>query len=283
MPKSPALCEIETLDPVRDHQRIAFLVFAQEFPWDSQRSLELALFRTFCAPSISRILCASGEFERRPQKRYDDTEIVMSEIVEYGYDSARGREVIRRMNQIHARFAIRNEDYLYVLSTFLLEPIRWIDRYGYRATTAKEREGLLYFWREVGKRMAIRDIPDSLESFERLNLQYERGQFVFAETNRAVGTMSTQLLASWFPWPLSLLVPLGVRAMLDERALAAFGFAPPAALFRGALHLGLRARAAAVRVLPKRKRPKLRSLVTRRSYPKGYTMEELGPPAERAS
>jgi hypothetical protein len=64
---SLALTEIMRLDPALDHQRIAFLIFAQEFPWDSQRALELALLRTFCAPSISRILDAAGEFERRPQ------------------------------------------------------------------------------------------------------------------------------------------------------------------------------------------------------------------------
>ena len=281
MPKSAALREIEGLDPLANHQRITFLVFAQEFPWDSQRSLELALFRTFCVPSISRILCAAGEFERRPQKRYDDTEIIVSEIVEYGYDSPRGREMIRRMNQIHARFDIQNDDYLYVLSTFLLEPIRWIDRYGYRAMTAIEREALLHFWRAVGKRMAIADVPESLVAFERFNQDYERTRFVFADSNRAVGKMSIGLLASWLPWPLSLAVPLGIRAMLDARALSAFGFAPAPAVVRFTLGGGLRARAAALRVLPRRKTPKLRSLVTRRSYPKGYTVEQLGPPPER--
>ena len=40
------LREIERLDPERDCQRIVHLVFGYEFPWDSIRSLEIALYRT---------------------------------------------------------------------------------------------------------------------------------------------------------------------------------------------------------------------------------------------
>ena len=42
------LNEIRKLDPEKDHERIAFLTTNCEFPWDTTRSLELALFRTFC-------------------------------------------------------------------------------------------------------------------------------------------------------------------------------------------------------------------------------------------
>jgi hypothetical protein len=278
---SLALTEIMRLDPVRDHQRIALLVFTQEFPWDSQRALELALFRTFCAPSVSRILDAAGEFERRPQKRYDDTEIIISEIVEYGYDSERGRAALRRMNQIHARFAIDNRDYLYVLSTFLLEPMRWIDRFGYRRLVTGEREGLLHFWRAIGARMGIRDIPESLSDFESLNRDFEAEHFRYAKSNARIGQMTTKMLAGWFPAPLRPLVPLSVRALLDDRALEAFGFEPAPTALRAALEGVLHLRAGVLRhLLPARRRPKLRSRVTRRSYPRGYTLDEIGPPRD---
>jgi hypothetical protein len=274
---SPALTELLTLDPLRDHQRIAFLVLSHEFPWDAQRSLELALFRTFCAPSISRILCAAGEFERRPQKRYDDTEIIISELVEHGYDSERGRASLRRMNQIHARFEIRNEDYLYVLSTFLLEPIRWIDRFGFRATVAIEREGLLHFWRAIGTRMGIRDIPESLAGFDAFNRAFEAEHFRYAASNERVGRLASQMLAGWFPPPLRKLVPLGVCALLDEPALSAFGFEPAPRALQTALLAALALRARCLRLLPRPRKPTLRSRVTRRSYPRGYTLDELGP------
>jgi hypothetical protein len=107
---SRVLSEIESLDPMRDHQRIVFLSCRVDFPWDTTRALELALFRTFCIPSISALLHRTQEFERRAQKCYDDTDIIVSELMEHGYDSERGRAALRRMNQIHGRFVISNED-----------------------------------------------------------------------------------------------------------------------------------------------------------------------------
>ena len=76
------------------------------------------------------------EFEARAQKRYDDTDLVVGEIVEHGFDSERGVRAIARMNAIHARFAIANEDMLYVLSTFVFEPIRWNARWRHARSCA---------------------------------------------------------------------------------------------------------------------------------------------------
>ena len=47
------LREIERLDPERDHQRIVHLSFGYDVSWDSIRALEIALYRTYCAPMWS--------------------------------------------------------------------------------------------------------------------------------------------------------------------------------------------------------------------------------------
>src|SRR5947199_5628349 len=113
------LDEIRRLDPERDDQRIVFLSSCYDFAFDTTRALEFALFRTFAVPSISALLDRTGEFGGRAQKRYDDTDLIVSELMEWGYDSDRGRRALRRMNQLHGRFSIPNEDLLYVLSTFV--------------------------------------------------------------------------------------------------------------------------------------------------------------------
>ncbi len=115
---------IRGLDPENDHQRIIFLSTCYDFPFDTTRALEFALYRTFCAPRISALLDRTGEFRTRSQKRYDDTDIIVSELIEWGYDSDRGKRALGRLNEIHGRFNIANEDFLYVLSTFVYEPIR---------------------------------------------------------------------------------------------------------------------------------------------------------------
>ena len=56
MRTSPWLREILTLDPERDAQRIVHLDTVYEFPFDTTRSLEFALFRTFASPAVSRLL-----------------------------------------------------------------------------------------------------------------------------------------------------------------------------------------------------------------------------------
>src|SRR5262245_6261937 len=152
-------------DSRNDCAAIARRLATVDFPWDTTRALELALFRTFASPRIGGLLHATGEFAARAQKRYDDTDLIVSEILENGYDSERGTRAIARMNALHARFKIRNQDFLYVLSTFVLEPIRWNARFGWRAMTTDEQQAWLGFWREVGARMGIHGVPDDLAAF----------------------------------------------------------------------------------------------------------------------
>jgi hypothetical protein len=193
MSRYAILHAIERLDPEKDHQRIIFLSTCYDFPFDTTRALEFALFRTFCVPSISTLLHRTGEFSRRSQKRYDDTDIIVSELLERGYDSERGKRALRRLNQLHGRFAIANDDFLYVLSTFVFEPIRWNEKFGWRLLCEQEQLGYFYFWREVGRRMNIRGIPAHYDVFERFNIDYEREHYRFTETNQRVGAATREL------------------------------------------------------------------------------------------
>ena len=76
--------EMRDLDPQRDHRQIVQRMVCYDFPFDTTRALEFALFRTYCVPSISGLLDRTGEFARCPQKRYDDTDLIVSEMMELG-------------------------------------------------------------------------------------------------------------------------------------------------------------------------------------------------------
>lgn len=278
MRASPALRKIETLDPVRDYEEIARLDACYEFPFDTTRALEFALFRTFASPTISAILDSTQQFGRHAQRRYDDTDLILSEMLEEGLDSERGRTALRRMNRLHGAYAISNEDFLYVLSTFVFEPIRWNERFGWRRLTEKERLASFYYWSEVGRRMALRDIPKTMAELERMNVEYERGRFRYAETNRRVGEATREMFLSWF-LP-ALLRPLGrpfICAVLDDALLDAFGWPRPPAWLRAMARASLRLRGRAVHILGSRRRPRLRTRIRHRTYRRGYRVEELGP------
>jgi hypothetical protein len=284
MPRHRTLEQILRLDPERDHQQIVLLHARHEFPFDTVRSLEFALFRTFASPRIAAVLHHGGKFERHAQLRYDDTDLLLSELVDSGYDSPRGRAALRQINRQHGRFAIANEDFLYVLSTFVFEPIRWNARFGWRRMVEQERLAMFYFWREVGRRMNIRDLPGSIDELEQYNLEYERTQFRPAAANRWVADATRDMFLSWFlPPRLRRFGEPVIYALLDDALLDAFGYPRPAPQLRQAVEGALRLRARAIRWLPERRRPQLRTALRHRSYPHGYQIEELGRPTETAA
>lgn len=273
--KFAVLREIEGLKPSRDNERIAFLSAAYEFPWDTQRAYELALLRTFAVPKSSELLVGTRELTERTQKRYDDTTIIISTIGLYGYSSPKGRAAIRRMNQIHARYAIPNDEFLYVLSTFIFEPIRWNARYGWRPLSENERLASYHFWFEVGRRMNIKNIPD-YEALERHNRQYESEHFAYSPNNQLLAEATRDLFLSWmlpkplWPWGAHL-----VYVVLDRPMRQAFGFPEPRLWAKVLVETGLWLRKKALRFLPPRRKPY--RLPPTRTYPDGYDIDDIGP------
>lgn len=269
--------EIAQLDPVRDAQRIMYLLNTHEYPWLMRKALEFALFRTYAVPSISRLLQATGQFQQHGQKRYDDTTLLLSTLIEEGYDSANGATAIARMNHWHGRYRIKNEDFLYVLSVFIYEPVRWINRFGWRPLTSNEQTAMYYFWAAIGERMGIAAIPPSYAAFEAFNLAYEREHFVYAASNHVVGEATVQIFLDWYPRWLRPAVRQGIYALLDEPLRLAFGFPVPAGWLRWCAPQGLHMALASHRFLPPRRQPYHFTQVANRTYPQGYRLAALGP------
>jgi len=276
-PSPDASAEIARLDPETDFGRIVYLLAYQLFPWDIERALELALFKTYASPSISGLLSRTGEFETRPRKRYDDTELILNEIAEHGLDSARGARAIARMNAMHGRYRISNEDFVYVLSTFVFEPIEWMAAYGRRPLTEREQTAWLRHYQGLGRRMGMDDIPETLAAFAAFRARYEEERFVFAESNRRVAEATLDLVvAMYLPKPL---VRFGRPVMLcltPAPLIAALGFAPPPYGLRRAVIGAMALRRRLLRLLPERRRLNRGTLRRRPTYPEGYAIEELG-------
>ena len=106
MVKRLILDQILKFAPQIDHARIVHLDSCYEFPFDFTRADEFALYRTYAVPSIAKLLDSTGEFTGRTQRRYDDSKLIISELVEHGYESERGQRAMRQMNHHHGRFNI---------------------------------------------------------------------------------------------------------------------------------------------------------------------------------
>ncbi len=252
------------------------------FPWDITRSLELALLKTFCVPSISGLLSRTGEFERRPRKRYDDTGLMVAELLRCGPDSERGLAVIARMNRIHGAYAIDGRDYLYVLSTFVCEPIRWLARYGWRALSSEEEQAIFHFWRLVGGRMGIPSIPASLAELVAFHQAYEAEAFASAASNRRVADATLAMLLADWPAPLRPLLGRVLAALLSGPEAACLGWSQPPSPLQRTVLLGLRLRSRLAGIWQRLRPPGGSRFYSQRptpSYGASFQLAQLGPPA----
>ncbi len=219
----------------------------------------------------------TGEFENDTQRRHDDTALLLGEIVDEGLESQPGRAAIRRMNQMHGRYDISNDDMRYVLSTFVVMPNRWVNRYGWRRTTPDEDIAGVNYYLRLGRLMGIQDLPTDLAGFEKLLDEYEARHFAFDPKSRAVADSTLDLLVTFYPRPMAPLVRRFSVAIMDPHLREAFGFAHPPRWFERACHGGLRWRGRLVRFLPERRKPRrVRDSRRIRSYPGGFWIERLG-------
>ncbi|MEX1322866.1 MAG: oxygenase MpaB family protein, partial [Synechococcaceae cyanobacterium] len=251
------------------------------FPWDITRSLELALLKTFCLPSVSGLLSRTGEFGQRPRKRYDDTGLMVAELLRHGPDSPAGAAVISRMNRIHGAYAITNDDFLYVLSTFVAEPIQWLERYGWRPLQPAERQALFRFWRHVGGRMGIAAMPASLEALLALNARVEREQFRPAASNRTVTEATLAMLLADWPAPLRPAVRRLLQAVVEPELAAPLGWPAPPTAWRQLVRAALRLRSRLLNRWQRLRPPRGSRFYSQRptpSYGSSFRLEQLGPP-----
>ncbi|KAG0286649.1 hypothetical protein BGZ96_009281 [Linnemannia gamsii] len=300
--------------PLRD-LNVAREVFtatsAHEFPYVNVMSLEFALFKTYAIPSISKILAATKQFAAECPKRVDDTGLILCEMTEVckrqSYrrltedkedleedlmDAKRERVAVEKLNFIHGHYPIRQEDYLYTLSLFVLEPVQWINRLEWRQVTDLEKNALLAVWIVNGQKMNIENIPRTYEELARWSENYERENMVYAPSNVAIAQATTGFLLSKAP---KFLHPLGrhiVSALLSDRLRTAFAIPePPRGLTSFILgFFKLRSLFVHYFLLPK-KYPDFRSAVRANKegkfvprfnkyapvYPDGYHIEDLGP------
>ncbi|KAF5376786.1 hypothetical protein D9757_009463 [Collybiopsis confluens] len=192
----------ERLSP-EEAQEIMHTSAMYDMPLLMNYALSFALFKTYAIPSISQILSDTKELKsvEGMSKRYADTELLIStwvfcpisgrsqesplaqssspetkrkgEEVTVQVDDPRAMIALARVNWLHSKYPITNDDYLYTLGLFIFEPVYvlfsnpqdWTNTYGWRGLSLMESHAFFIFWVEIGRRMGIKDIPESPESF----------------------------------------------------------------------------------------------------------------------
>lgn len=237
----------------------------------SHEADEFVLYCSYAVPSIAKLLAGTGEFTERTQRSYDDTKLIISELVEHGYDSERGQRATLRMNQQHGRFDISNAELLYVLSTFASEPPRCMARYARRPMVEQEKLALFYFWHAVGQRMHIQAIPEGIVEFERFKVDYERQNFQYTEEGRRAALATRDMSVGWvLPPTLRRFGAPPIHALLGDHLLLSLGFPNPSATLQPLVRQSLRLRSRLTGLLPERRKPFTHTTRRHSSYPNGY-------------
>jgi len=288
---------IEQMDPEENYHEIWALDLLYEFPWDLDIGNWLAFYNTITPPDDARMLARTGEMVHNTQRRLDQMASLMWEMNRNGFAHPRGKAAVRQMNRIHknsvkhvnaggGQWDITNDQYLYVLATTMLTPQRWLDRYGWRPVSPRERRAAVLFIRDFGQHMGLNNIPETYEEFERFHDEYEARHVVYtpeaARLWQATRGRLADRLVGWLPpRPRRWCAPVAKRVLpvlLSDAQRRAFGLRTPSAPWRGAVRMGLRARAQYVRLSGPRTEPATPDRLPTWTYPAGeYEIAQVGP------
>lgn len=264
--------ELRRLDPQAHCHLIYRDIALREFPWDINISVTLALYRDFTVPDIAAVLTHTGKMERNAGKRMNDTAHLLFEILNYGFHHPRGISAIRRINRIHRQVMLSvddpgrtslmsNDNFIYVLGTFFVPSIRWIDKYGWRSLTENERAAIFFFYRELGLRLGVKGIPGTCAEFIRWFDAYERRRVRYSAPSRRLWDATQALLAAMMadslPWPFlrddgSLgrkVADWATGALLDDAIREALGAPRPPVPVGWAIRAALHCRRRTVRLM----------------------------------
>ncbi|MFB9164112.1 oxygenase MpaB family protein [Arthrobacter psychrochitiniphilus] len=183
---------------------------------DIELGFFLAYYRNFAVPSIAATLQRNGEIIERPMKRSYDTAIVTYELITSGLNSDRGRHMIRLLNHVHRHVPGSQDDFLYVLLTLLVVPIRWARTHAWRAPTPAEETAATRFYRELGARMNIAGFPTTFQEAENFFDSYEHENIAYSLAGAELMSSTVQVLKSRLPVPARPLARPTLSAMFDD-------------------------------------------------------------------
>lgn len=246
---------------------------------DMELGFFLSYYRNFAIPSIAATLYGNGEIQERPMKRSYDTAIVIYELIAGGIDSHRGQQMVALLNRAHRNVPGSSEDYLYVLLTLLIVPIRWAQNHAWRQPTGAELAAASRFFAELGSRMNIHGMPETYAEAERFFDQYEATHISPSPEGQKLMDATIQVFQSRLPLPLRPFAARLISAMLaDARLVDALGLPQSSRISQGTLNTLLAVRNALHHRRPLKRKPHFTPGKAGSSlYPGGYSLDQIGP------
>ncbi|TXR52471.1 oxygenase MpaB family protein [Quadrisphaera setariae] len=258
------------------HAQATYRALVQEhYPVEFSIGHRLAYLRTYASPRVAGLLVQTGHVAHTPLKRATDTGLFIYELIHAGFDSETGEHVVARLRAMHLRWKIRNEDHLWVLGTFVVLSLRLIDQVSHRPLSEDERQATVDFYRELGTRMGVQDVPADFATFAATFDAYELANLRRSPAGQQLLAATWRAALSTMPAVLRPFTGQAIAALTTEPARTALGLDRPSALTRSAVFLALRthSRTGVLASTAPQFTPGGPQVV----YPGGYRLEQLGP------
>jgi len=269
------LRKIETLDPQKDYQQITKLFF-EDFGNVMMVPAFTGFMMNFAATRISRILASTGELEHRVAKRFLDTALLARNVSGYGLESpGPGRDAARRVNSMHRRYDINDDDFIVVSCDQLVMTLRTVEKFGWRPITDAERQSLLlHYTHETRYFGGRKPIPPTLPEAFAFWENYMDTLLAFEPPNQRMADAMLGFIKTLFPQPLRPFIAPMLLSQVDPRILRATGKRVPGPLAQKMSALLLRL-VSKQDPLPDGAPDGLQKLI-QKVYPNGYSIETLG-------
>ena len=184
-------------------------------------------------------------------KRYADTAVLVVEIYGNSPTDPRTQEAFARLNYLHGLYIkqgkISNDDLLYTLALFMVEPSRMIAKTEWRCLTDLEICAFGVFHKSMGDAMDISfdALPSAKTGFrdglafyaelEAWSVEYEKRYMVPHQNNYITAIQTQNLLLRNIPSMFHTAIANIISAAMDDRLRTAIKFEEPLPFYRGLL------------------------------------------------
>lgn len=263
--------EIERLDPVRDCDRIFHFV-AREFRSELKVFAVLHEMRAAVSLPLATFFLQTGEFSERGVKRIVDTVLLVCNVLEWGVESKRGRQCLERIREIHARYAIPDAAFKFVLAGIMFIPFEFNQRFGFRRMTDVERLGWFHAFDSFGRAMGIEELEGDFDASYRWYREVSHAAARYGRNKEQLVRDILGQVLERYPAAVRAVIASCFVAGMDDVYLSAAGLPRAPEEVTGSL--------ARLFAAPELRTPPrglwLQSLLPSSVYPEGYRVEELG-------
>ncbi|BFZ64408.1 hypothetical protein YB2330_005551 [Saitoella coloradoensis] len=208
-------------------QEVIVNIASYDNPAMHETALQFALFRTYAIETIASLLLKTGNFTdpKKMIKRYVDTAQLISEWVYNPLDHTRARLAFARTKWLHDRYGakISRDDLLYTLGCFMFVPVQMVGALDWRGFEGVEREASFVYWREIGERLGIEDIPGSYGELYVWWKEYENTHSRHNEASDNLATLTMDVITFQVPVILKEPVKKLMICVMDDKLRSSMG------------------------------------------------------------